>query len=344
MERSRRSIPTSERLRQLAEIARCLIEGSLEDRLTAVVERAPKALGVRSASIFLVREDFAGFVDRLALPGVELIPDSPRPAGLTAEVLNTRKALAVDDTAKYPGVNPRVVEAGIRSFLAVPLNSSAGCLGVLYLNQSVPQRFSPADLRLAEAIGDMIGQAVENARLHERERQALQSLEAERHHLASLMAALDRSLAEADLLRDVAAGAAEAEDLDRLLRDVLERLRLRLIFSSGAILLSAGRNLVVRAASGLPARRSPGQRLKRDDQLVWRALATGEPLFENDHAPEGMSVLAIPLRWRGNVLGVLELAASQPDAFDVPDLNLMRKVAEQLAGWIYIAARGARQP
>src|SRR5690348_14134117 len=93
-----------EQLTELAEIARCLITGSLEDRLTAVVERAPRALGVRSASIFLVGANFAGFGDRLALPGVEIIDESPRPEGITARVLRTGEVLAVEDTAGHPDV------------------------------------------------------------------------------------------------------------------------------------------------------------------------------------------------------------------------------------------------
>jgi len=87
---------TSEQLTQLAEIARCLIEGSLEERLTIVVESAPRALGLKSASIFLVRADFAGFADRLALPGVE-IDASPRSEGITAQVIGSGRVLAVED-------------------------------------------------------------------------------------------------------------------------------------------------------------------------------------------------------------------------------------------------------
>src|SRR5712691_3382092 len=203
-----RGSSTSEQLRQLAEIARSLIEGSLEQRLTAVVEKAPKALGLKSASIFLMRSDFGGFGERLALPGVELIDASPRPEGLTAQVIRTGQVLAVEDTSKHAEVHPGVREAGIRAFLAVPLRSTAGCVGVLYLNESQPRAFGQADLRLAEAIGDMVGQAVENARLQESERDAQKTLEAERRHLASLAAALDRSLAEAELLRVIAVAAA----------------------------------------------------------------------------------------------------------------------------------------
>lgn len=328
---------TSEQLRQLAEIARSLIEGSLEERLTAVIERAPKALGLKSASIFLVRPDFAGFGDRLALPGVE-IDASPRPEGITAQVIRTGRVLAVEDTISHPEVHPRVSEAGIRSFLAVPLKSTGGCLGVLYLNQSEPQAFSQDDSGLAEAIGDMVGQAVENARLQESERDARQALEAERQHLAALTAALDRSLAEADLLRAIAVAAARADDLARLLDVTLRLAQGTVAFEGGSVLLREGEQLVVAAATEAGGRRL-GDRLRIVGPALRRALEVGEPFIDTGTQPHGgHAVLIAPLRRRSAVFGLLELAAPEGHALDVAALNLSRKIADEIAGWAYILA------
>jgi len=333
---------TSEQLTQLAEIARCLIEGSLEERLTIVVESAPKALGLKSASIFLVRADFAGFADRLALPGVE-IDASPRPEGITAQVIGSGRVLAVEDTATHPEVHPSVSEAGIRAFLAVPLKSTAGCLGVLYLNQSEPQEFGEADLRLAEAIGDMVGQAAENARLQESEREARQSLEAERQHLAGLAAALDRSLAEADLLRAIAVAAARADDLRRLLDVTLRLIHGTLACSGGSVLLIEDDQVMVGAASGEGSGRTPGLRLTRTDEPLRRAIEAGEPFIDTTQRSKGVrSVLVAPLRRRAQVFGLLELASTEAHDFDVAAVNLGRKVADEIAGWAYILARESR--
>lgn len=337
MERRRPSSSTSQRLRQMVDIARCLIEGRLEDRLSAVVEHAPRALGLRSASIFLVREDFAGFGERLALPGVELIQGSPRPEGLTAQVLHTGKPLVVEDSHTFSGVNPRVLEAGIGSFLAVPLNSSAGCLGVLYLNQFAPQTFSQADIELAEAIGDMVGQAVENARLQEREQAMRQALEMEREHLASLTATLNSSLSEAELLRDAGQEAGAAADLHQLLARMLDQVKAHVPADGAAILLCEQDGLVVAAIAGV-TERTTRQTLRRGEQPVWHVVETGEALLDRPRGRARPAAMA-PLRWRGEVFGILELTSARQQAFDVPHLNLLRKVADQIAGWIYLAHR-----
>src|SRR5262245_52430311 len=63
-------------------------------------------------------------------------------------------------------------------------------------------------------------------------------------------AALDRSLAEAELLNDITVAAAGEEDLPRLLGAVLSRLRRVIRFTGGSIALIEGEDLVLRAAVG----------------------------------------------------------------------------------------------
>jgi GAF domain-containing protein len=324
---------TNARLREMVEIARSLIEGPLEERLSAAVQHAPRALALASASIFLVRDDFAGFGDRLSLPGIVLIDVRPREAGMTARVAHTGQTLVVEDASSYPGVNPLVVQAGIGAFLAVPLNSSGGCLGVMYLNQPRPRTFSRDDVELAEAIGNMVGQAVENARLQEREKAAREALEAERAHLASLTAALNRALEEAELLKDAGQEASTAMNLQELLERLVGQLRKAMPAGGASILLLEGEHLTVAATTGLAERRA-GQRVRRGQQQVWRALGSGEPLLEGVRRGRGASGLLAPLRWRDEVFGLLEVNAEPPSTFDVPDMNLARKVADQVAGWI----------
>jgi GAF domain-containing protein len=298
---------TNARLREMVEIARSLIEGPLEERLSAAVQHAPRALALASASIFLVRDDFAGFGDRLSLPGIVLIDVRPREAGMTARVAHTGQTLVVEDASSYPGV--------------------------MYLNQPRPRTFSRDDVELAEAIGNMVGQAVENARLQEREKAAREALEAERAHLASLTAALNRALEEAELLKDAGQEASTAMNLQELLERLVGQLRKAMPAGGASILLLEGEHLTVAATTGLAERRA-GQRVRRGQQQVWRALGSGEPLLEGVRRGRGASGLLAPLRWRDEVFGLLEVNAEPPSTFDVPDMNLARKVADQVAGWI----------
>lgn len=327
MERRR---STQQYLTQLAEIARALLDGSLEDRLTAVVELAPKALALKSASIFLVGTDPSSFSNRLAPPGVELIQEAPRPEGLTASVLRTGRLLAVEDATENSDVNPRVLGAGIRSFIAVPLMSTGGCLGVMYLNHSERRDFSAADLRLADAIGGMVGQAVENARLHESEQEARRALEVERQHLASLTAALHQTVVEADVLRAIAVGVA-GQRLPSIMDIIVEQLRPTQAVAGGAIMILRGDRLVVEAVAR-DGGRELNQRIPRANRPLWQVIEGAQPVAET----RGRA--AAPMRWQERVFGLLELSAGGRRSIEVPHINLLRKVAEEIAGWAYLAA------
>jgi len=105
------------------------------------------------------------------------------------------------------------------------------------------------------------------------------------------------------------------------------------------MLLLANADLAVAASAGDVSGRTAGQRLARGDLPAWRVVDSGEALLDNRRRSGVRSALLVPLRWRDHVFGVLELVARQPQAFDVPALNLVRKVAGQLAGWIYVLAR-----
>jgi hypothetical protein len=212
--------------------------------------------------------------------------------------------------------------------MGVPLRSTRGCLGIIYLNQSEPRRFDEADFRLAEAIGSMVGQAVDNARLDESEAATRRALEAEREHLAALAAALNRTVAEADLLRGIALAVAGERSLTGILTatvDVLDG-------AGGALMLLHGDRLEIEAATG-QAGRDAGQRVPRSERSVWQVIERGEPPL----ASTGRA--AVPLRWHGQTFGLFELVVRPGKALDVPEVNLLRKAADEIAGWVHLAAQ-----
>src|SRR6476619_598330 len=94
--------------------------------------------------------------------------------------------------------------------------------------------------------------------------------------------ALDRSLAEAELLNDITVAAAGEGDLGRLLDAVLARLRGLVAFTGGSIALVEGEKLVVRAAVGPFAGEALGQRLERGPSRAWRVVETGQTFCSDD--------------------------------------------------------------
>jgi signal transduction histidine kinase/putative methionine-R-sulfoxide reductase with GAF domain len=158
--------------------------------------------------------------------------------------------------------------------------------------------------------------------------------------------ALDRALAEAELLNDITEAAAGEEDLDRLLDAALGRLNRVIPFTGGSIAMVEEDELVVRAAVGPFAAQARGQRLGRGPARTWRIVETGQPFRSDDLAAEGLrpttairSFLGVPLAWRGSVFGVLEVDSTRPGAFGGADQRRLERVATVLSGSIELVRR-----
>ena len=92
-------------------------------------------------------------------------PSSIRPGGVTRRVIETRQPLLVNDTLREPDMNMRVVEAGIRSVIAMPILRKSEVLGVLYVNSRQPSKYNSDSLQLVQLLANEAAVAIDNARL-----------------------------------------------------------------------------------------------------------------------------------------------------------------------------------
>jgi signal transduction histidine kinase len=162
--------------------------------------------------------------------------------------------------------------------------------------------------------------------------------------------ALDRALAEAELVNEIAAAANREADLERLLAGALEHLGRVISFTGASIALVEADDLVIQAALGPFAEQARGQRLPRGQGESWRVVETGQSFISGDVLAQGLkptggfrSFLAVPLGWRGRWFGMLEVDSTEPDAFDAADQRLMERVAATLSGQIELAVRYAAE-
>jgi signal transduction histidine kinase len=223
---------------------------------------------------------------------------------------------------------------GVHAAAAVPLLAGGRCLGVVVYGLGQPHEFSPDEIALLREVGDRIAVAVERSRLQE---------------------ALARRAEEAELLHSIALAASGEDDLGRILLAALDRLRNLIAFTGGSIALVEGDELVLRAAAGPFADVALGQRLPRGRGRSWRIIETAEPFYSPDLAAEGLrslssngdqvvrSYLAVPLIWRGNPFGVLQVDSLEANAFRRADIALLQRVATLLSGPIELARRYAAE-
>ncbi|MDA8125457.1 MAG: PAS domain S-box protein [Deltaproteobacteria bacterium] len=95
----------------------------------------------------------------------------PLAGSLNEKLMQTRKGVIVrlDSSEAVAEHYPSLVagyQAGVRSLLSVPLFSQGEMIGSLNFRSRKPGAFTPADLRLAERIGEQIAESIANATLY----------------------------------------------------------------------------------------------------------------------------------------------------------------------------------
>ncbi len=340
IERSKAAAALAARARQQAVVAelgqRALAGLALPELMQDVVHKVAATLQVEFCEILELVPD--GTALRLTA-GQGLAPDlvgtATTSAGPESEPGYTLRAdqpvITADLATETRFTGPLLLRGqGVVSGMSTVIRGAAQPFGVLGAHSRQRRDFSADDGSFLQSAANVLAEALER---HEAEAA-----------LRKLTLQLDRALAEAELLNVIASDTSGESDLGRLLRVALDHLRRVVAFTGGSIALIEGQNLVVRAAVGPFAETALGQRLPRGSGASWRVIETGLPFFSNDLRGAGLSpttpirsYVAVPLNWRGQHFGLLEVDSAVPDAFSPGDEFLLRRVATVLSGSIQLA-------
>jgi GAF domain-containing protein len=149
--------------------------------------------------------------------------------------------------------------------------------------------------------------------------------------------------ANAEVARDTVAVLDVQELLDRVVRLISRRFN---FYHTGIFLLDSMRewaNLQAASSAGGLRMLSRGHRLRVGEEgIVGYVAESGEPrialdvgadavFFDNPDLPETRSEIALPLRARGQILGVLDVQSAQAQAFSEEDTTILQVLADQIA-------------
>ena len=225
--------------------------------------------------------------------------------GLAGWVAKNRQAVLIDDTSQDKRWLRRPDDeeeaTGPKSAVSVPLQVRDQLIGVMTLVYSSPGFFKQEHLELLQIIADQAGIAILNARLY-----------AESQRRALVMAALAESAA-------AITGSLKLEEvLQRILDQISQALRVEVV--SLALIDPKQEELVFRASTSLKNQNVLGIRLKLGQGVAgWVALhgkGVIVPDVSNDNRffPgvdkrthfQTRAIACAPIRWRGEVIGILE--------------------------------------
>ena len=89
--------------------------------------------------------------------------------GVAGKVAENARSIMVEDISRESGAaNPDLIsKEGLKAFVSVPLMSKDKVLGVMNVASRLPRQFTEKDIHLLHATGDLLGLAIEQAKLYE---------------------------------------------------------------------------------------------------------------------------------------------------------------------------------
>ena len=240
--------------------------------------------------------------------------------GIVGQVAERREAMLVQDVrtiSNYIDANPQV-----RSELAVPLITKNRIIGVIDIQSEQPDYFRPEHLHLLQLTASRVATAIENARLYTRISRQAQALE---------------------VLHEVSRELTSILDPDQLLERVGHLLKRVIPYQMFVIwMLHEQRTHLVHRFSIRfdQADPSPTEPVPIHQGLIGAAVTQRQPIFSGDvrrdpryvmvHA-DTRSEMAVPLIYKGKVIGVLDLEHTRANFFNEEHVHAVSTLAAQLA-------------
>ena len=309
-----------------------LAESNPQAMMDLAVNVAAEALKVELAAAALIDPDGQSYSGRAFVGWPPEIFQQTQRIYLTAGtglgyVIQTRKPTVVLDEARETrfGAPSFVAQAGITSSLLVPMLAGEEAIGGLVVNSRSSRSWSDDEVRLLSLIANETAQALGRAWQHAHAVERLERISALHDIDVAIMLQLDLE-----------------KRLDILLEKVVERLRVDA--AAVALIDPDTHELNYAARRGLDGEFFADGLLKVNEGIAGQVAHSGEVAAIPDVSAEPrfarrsiagrsgiVSYLAVPLRARGAIIGVLELATRTRHEFLSEEIDFFVTLAGQAA-------------
>ncbi len=315
-----------------AEIARDISQAiNLDDLLQKAVALIPQRLNFYHAAIFLldatrqyavIREGTGEVGLKMKRMGHRLGVGSRSTVGYAS---SRGEMLVINDTQADATHRPNPLLPDTRAEAAIPLKVGERIIGVLDVQSTEPYTFTPDKLRTLQILADQLAIAIENA---------------------ELFARMQENLSQQRLLHNITAQATGGTSIEDALDMAVQGLQVTLGGDRVSIMLLDARQQVLRVAA---ARGYSEQEIRQMVIPVGRGIigwavqtrqtvrvddTTKDPRYIALEGAQIYSELAIPLIYRNEVLGVLNVESELPNAYDNETTEMLETMASNLAAII----------
>lgn len=329
----------TETLRQSAAIVAASLE--VPETVKRVLEQIKRVVQYDSASVWLYQGDRAvmvgsnGLPPGAELPGYYMKNEMEPDHGFIKD--EAPYILFADIQERYPMFREPPINY-IRGWLAVPLRARGKLTGFISLDSRQAGKFTEHDAKLALTFADQVSIALENARL-------FSDLQAELEERQRLIAELELKNIESETLRESAAIVTATLEKGEAINRILEQLKRVVPYDSASVQLLEGNMLEIVSARGIPSGgKESDYRFEINESEPAYPVLRGEVpyiLSENVqlHVPAFTAPphdlihawLAVPLKVKGKVIGIIALDGYRSGQFTERHAQLAATFADQVA-------------
>ena len=333
----------SETLRESAAIVATTLERS--ETVQRILEQLKRVVTYDSASVWLYMDDKAVMVGwnelpyEATVPGEYTLSDTEPDYPFWTE--NAPYILLDDIQEKYPIFREPPLNY-IHGWMSIPLRARGKLTGFISLDSRAQAKFTEHDAKLALTFANQVSIALENARLYT-------ELQEELFERQKLIVELIARNAEAETLREsvaiVAATLERSEAIDR----ILEQLERVLPYNSASVQLVNGDMLEIVSSRGFDHTRDDKYILNESEPaypvvqgrlpyVLYDDVQASIPSFNETPHNNIHAWMAIPLKVKGKIMGIIALDGQSMGQFTERDAQLAVTYANQVA----IALENAR--
>src|SRR6185437_15385495 len=246
---------------------------------------------------------------------------------LTAWVASQQTARRIDDATIDPAVpavsRELLSRRGFRSAILAPLLSQGQVIGTLNVTHRKPNAFTDADVEVLTDVARPLASAIEHSRLHGEATRRAEELAALNRTSQLITARLDLPSVLETISRSVTALMGSTGCGIGLLspdRSMIEHA------AAHGFRTQEWRNLAIRIGEGIIGQAVSSGRAMRSDDLRADARSARPDVDEK----EGIrSLLSVPLRVGGQIIGVISAFATLPGVFGERHQTLLESFADQ---------------
>lgn len=255
-------------------------------------------------------------------------PSFPLGEGLTSVVIRSQKPLLLHNQHQAVALGAKIIGKSAHSWMGVPLIIGSNVIGTMMVQDTEhEERFSESDLNVFLTLAPQVAVAIRNAQLFNQ---------------------VENSLSQHKLLHQITVETAAANTIGEAIQTTVDLLAKGLPGSKIAVLLKSEKDILsIQYSSGYSAEAVDGLSIPVGQGIIGQVAKTGTSMIVNDVSleqsyinldPEIQSEMAVPITFKGEVLGVLDIELPEKNAFLSSEADILGTLGNNL-GAVIASAR-----